>query len=247
MSRPDPGNPSSISVPDPDAVRQAFITGARAAGPVVVAYIPFALALGAALAATSVNEFTAWSSSWLIFAGAAQLVAVDLLHDGAGLLVAIVTALVVNARHTLYSASLAPRMADWPTGRRWVGAYFLADPVYALALGRFHQSDGGGHARARFGYYLGAGVTCWVGWQVLTGTGVLMGGVFPESMPLGLAAPLTFLLLLIPQLQSRAEYLAALVGGAVALSASGLPSGLGLLVGAGTGVIAGALAGGRDE
>jgi len=107
----------------------------RDAIPVVLAYAPFGLALGATLAATHIPPLIAWSSSPLLFGGAAQLLAVQLLGAGASVGVVVLGALVVNARMLLYGAALAPYTAAWPGRWRWLGAYFLIDPVYALAVG----------------------------------------------------------------------------------------------------------------
>ncbi len=219
-------------------------TGFRDALAVVVAYVPFALALGAAMAATRLDPLVAWSSSALLFGGTAQLVAVGLLDDGADAAVVIACALVVNLRMLLYSASLAPHVRAWPGRWRWPAAYLLADPVYALAIGRFTgpgRSDG---CRDRLAYYLVAGGTLWIGWQLLTGAGILLAGALPASLGLEVAAPLTFLLLLLPMLTGRAAYAAAAVGAAVAVAAAGLPLGLGLLAGATAGMVAGALVSG---
>lgn len=209
---------------------------------VIVAYAPFGLTLGATLASTGVPALIAWSSSPLLFGGAAQLVSVQLMDAGAGAAFVILAALVVNARMLLYSAAIAPHAAGWPRRWRWFGAYLLVDPVYALAAGRFSSP---GTAREKLTYYLTIGCTLWVGWMVLTGLGVVLAGVLPASLDLGLAAPLTFLLLLVPMLTSRPAYVAAAGGGFGALVASGLPLGLGLLVGAAVGITAGAIAGGR--
>jgi predicted branched-subunit amino acid permease len=192
-----------------------------------------------------VPPLIAWSSSPLLYGGAAQLVSVQLLDVGAGAVFVVLAALVVNARMLLYSASLAPFAAEWPRRWRWAGAYVLVDPTYALAMGRFGKPDRGGAARDRLSYYLAVGITVWVGWQLLTGLGVLLGGVLPASLRMDVAAPLTFLLLLLPMLTGRPAYAAAVTGGAVALAASSLPLGLGLLVGAAAGITAGALLAGR--
>jgi predicted branched-subunit amino acid permease len=226
--------------PSPVAVR-----GCRDAATVVLAYAPFGIAAGATLAASGLSPLLAWSSSPLIFAGAAQLLAVQLLTAGANATVVIACALVINARMLLYSASLAPHTADWPARWRWVGAYLLADPVFALALTRFDGPDRGGRARERYTYYLAVGSTFWVGWLALTGAGTVLARALPAGLPLGLAAPLTFLLLLLPMLTTRAAHAAAATGALVAVAASGLPLGLGLLVGAAAGVAAGALIGNR--
>ena len=217
----------------------------RDAFAVIVAYLPFGLALGASLAATGLHPLVAWSSSPLLFGGAAQLLAVQQLDAGASAAVVVAAALVVNARMLLYSASLAPHVRGWHGRWRWAGAYLLADPVYALAIGRYGRPDGGGADRARLAYYFTAGATLWVGWMLLTGAGIVLAGALPAGLRLELAAPLTFLLLLAPMLTSRATYAAAVTGGIVAVAAQGLPLGLGLLTGAAAGIVAGALVGGR--
>lgn len=218
---------------------RALLDGCRDGATVVVAYIPFALALGAALATTSLNPVVAWSSSFLIFAGAAQLTAVELLADGSAAPIVILTALVVNARHLLYSASLAPHTRNWRRITRGLVAYFLADPVYALAIGRFRGRTADGE-RTRLRYYLAMATTCWIGWLTLTATGGLVAGLLPAALPLELAAPLTFLLLLTPTLTDRASYVAAGAAGLVAVAGAGLPLGLGLLVADAVGLLAGA-------
>ncbi|MGR0220067.1 AzlC family ABC transporter permease [Agromyces sp. ZXT2-6] len=230
------GATPAIGLPRARPVRD----GVRDALTVVMAYIPFGLALGAALASTSVDPVVAWSSSALVVAGAAQLVAVQLMSDGAGPVVVVLTALVVNSRHLLYSASMAPHLRGWRRGTRAAGAYFLSDPMYALAIARFegHPSE---DDTARVRYYFAMALTAWAGWLILTGAGGLLAGVLPEALPLELAAPLTFLLLLLPSLKGRPAYVAAASAGVVAVIASPLPLGLGLIVAAAVGMVAGAL------
>lgn len=207
---------------------------------VIVAYVPFGLALGVALASTRVDPITALLSSPIIFAGASQLVAVQLLDQGAGILLVVVAVAVVNARHLLYSASLQPHLADWPRGLRVGGAFFLADPVYALVIARF-EAEGGGARRERIAYFVAVSGACLVGWTALTAAGIFLGGLVPGWIPLELAIPLTFLLLLLPLIKHRAGLVAAGVGGVAALLADPLPLGLGLLVGAAAGLVAGGI------
>jgi predicted branched-subunit amino acid permease len=227
------------------AARTSILTRAvRDALPVVLAYAPFGLALGATLAASRVPPLLAWLSSPLLFGGAAQLLAVQLLDAGASVVVVVLGALVVNLRMLLYGAALAPHTAEWPGGWRWLSAYLLADPVYALAINRF-TGPAAGTARDRLRYYLAVGLVLWTAWMVLTAAGVLLGGVLPTGLRLDLAAPLTFLLLLLPLLTSRPAYAAAAAGGLVAVAASSLPWGLGLLAGAAAGIAVGAIVGGR--
>jgi predicted branched-subunit amino acid permease len=215
--------------------RSPITDGIRDAAPVLFAYIPFGLALGAALGAAGISRGVAWSSSPLMFAGAAQLVAVQLLSAGAASVVVVLSAVVVNARHLLYSASLSSSVAGWRPRSRWFAPYLLADPVYVLAERRFLR-DNSADARR---YYFAMGLTMWAGWQALTGAGLVLGGVVPASLHLERAAPLTFLILLLPMLTTRSARAAAAVAGMVALVGSGLPYGLGMLAGALAGVAAG--------
>jgi branched chain amino acid efflux pump len=219
--------------------------GARDSVAVIVAYVPFGLTIGAAMANAGVPPLVAWASSPLLFGGAGQLLAVQLLGAGAGAAVTVLAALVVNARFLLYSAALGPHVADWPRRGRWAAAYLLADPVYALTAARFSGPAGAGAPRDRMAYYAGVGVTLWCAWLLLTGLGMLLAAVLPAGFRLDLAAPLTFLLLLLPMLGTGAAVAAAAVGGLAAVAASGLPLGLNVLVGAAAGAAAGALAGGR--
>jgi predicted branched-subunit amino acid permease len=206
---------------------------------VVAGYIPFALALGAALGSSGVDPFIAWLSSPLMIAGAAQLVTVQMLGAGVGAAVVVATALVVNARHVLYSARMAALVPSWGRGDRWMAAYLLADPMFALAEARFGDDDPPRARASSRAYYFAASWTCWTGWLLLTASGVLLGDVLPAALPLDVAAALTFLLLLLPTLDGAAARTAAVVGGLVAALATGLPLGLGLLLGAATGVAAG--------
>jgi predicted branched-subunit amino acid permease len=231
-------------VPECPTTAVAVRAGVRDSIPVIVAYLPFGLALGATLATGGVPPLIAWASSPLLFNGAGQLLAVQLLGAGGSAAVVIAGALVANARMLLYSASLAPHARAWPNRWRWLGAYFLADPVFALAIRRFQGPDAGG-SRDRLAYYLAVAFTLWSAWQLLTAGGALLAGVLPPALPLALAAPLTLMLLMLPMLTNRSMYVAAAVGGAVAVAASGLPLGLGLLIGALAGMTAGAMVGGR--
>jgi predicted branched-subunit amino acid permease len=230
-----------VPLTEDDRVRAARRAGIRAAGIIVASYIPFGIAAGAAMGATSVDPLLSILTSPIIFAGAAQIAAVQLLHVGAALGIVVLTVAVINARHLLYSAALAPHLADWSTPQRLGAAFLLADPVYALAAGRFDTPDGGGGIREKRTFYFAAGLTCLVGWTLLLAIGIVAGGFIPEWVPFELAIPLTFLLLTLPLIKNSAGLVAFAVAGIVALVADSLPLGVGLMVGAVAGVAAGAV------
>lgn len=230
-----------MSAPVDPAAAAELRRGARDTLAVIVAYLPFGLAVGAALAHADVPPLVAWASSPLLFGGAGQLLAVQLLGAGAGAVVTVSAVLVVNARSLLYGAALAPHVADWPRRTRWAAAHLLADPVYALVAARFAGPAGSGPPGRRLAYYGGVGVTLWIAWSLVTGLGMLLAGALPAALRLDDAAPLTFLLLLLPVLGSRAAVAAAAAGGVAAAAALALPLGLDVLVGAAVGVAAGTL------
>jgi len=208
---------------------------------IVLGYIPFGLAAGAAMAQTGVDPALSILSSPILFAGASQLVAIQLLGTGAGVALIVFSVAIINARHLLYSASLEPHLADWSRGQRMGAAFLLSDPVYALAISRFEREGGAGSRGAALGYYFAAGLTGFVGWAALVAAGVYLGAFIPTWVPLELAIPLTFLLLLLPLIKDRAGLVAAAVGGLAATIAHPLPFGAGLMVGAVAGLVAGAI------
>jgi 4-azaleucine resistance transporter AzlC len=179
------------------------------------------------------------ATSSIIFAGAAQLVTVQLLDAGTSLFVVILTALVVNVRHLMYSAALAPHFSEFPRRSRLLLPYLLTDQAFALSSVRYETTDDPLYKRW---YFTGAGSTLWVFWQISTVVGVVLGAQIPDSLGLSFAIPLVFLALLIPVVQTRPGLLAAVVGGLVAVAAFDAPYGLGLVIGALAGITAGVAA-----
>ena len=116
------------------------------------------------------------------------------------MLVAVLAACTINLRMLLYSASISPYLADEPLPRRFGAAYLLTDQAYAVSIARWSaEADD----RARFPYFLGAGLLLWFSWQLSTIVGALVGSAVPADVPLDFAVPLVFLVLLVPTLTSR--------------------------------------------
>ena len=231
--------------------RAELWAGARAVAPMLVGVIPFGLVAGATPATTGLGGGTSIGLSTIVFAGASQLAAADALADGGSALVAVIAACTINLRLLLYSASLAPHLADVPLRRRLLMGYLLTDQAYAVSITRWtSEADaeraGGPPAPGldhKVPYYLGAAVLLWANWQVCTIVGILIGSAVPESLPLDFAVPLVFLVLLVPAISSKPAAVAATTGGLVALFAHEAGAGhLAVLFGALGGIAAGALA-----
>lgn len=207
--------------------------------------VPFGLVAGAAPIAAGLDVAHAVGLSVLLFAGASQLAVADVLGDGGSVAIAVVTALTINLRMLLYSASLAPGLAHEPRRRRLGAAYFLVDQAYALSIVRWDGSD---RRRDRLPFYLAVGVTLWVSWQLSTVVGAVVGSRVPDDVPLDFAIPLVFLVLLVPVLVRRSAVVAAAVGGVAAVvTAEAGADRLSILVGGVLGIVAGTVADTRDE
>ncbi|BCR04327.1 branched-chain amino acid transporter AzlC [Desulfuromonas versatilis] len=220
--------------------KRAFAAGARDISPIILGVIPFALIAGISAVGVGLSELEALGMSYIVFAGASQLAAVDLVGRHAPVAVIVLTALVINLRFCMYSASLAPHFHGLPLHWRAPLAYLLTDQAYAISITAF----GNGRMRHKHWYYLGAAMTMWVTWQTGTAAGVFLGAAIPKSWSLDFAIPLTFLALLFPAIKDRPSLVAAASAGALALAGHGLPYNLGLFLAALGGIGAGALADG---
>jgi 4-azaleucine resistance transporter AzlC len=220
--------------------RREFLTGCRDELPILLGVAPFGMIYGILALGAGLPPATAQAMSAVVFAGSAQFIAAQLIRDSAPAAVVIATVFVVNLRHALYSASMAPFVRQLNAGWKGFLAYLLTDEAYAVAATRY-QRDGDRKdvSTFRHWYFLGAGLTLWACWQASTAVGVFLGARVPEGWSLDFTLPLTFIALVCPGLRDRAAAAAALSAGVLAVLAVGLPYKLGLLVAALVGIAAG--------
>lgn len=231
------------------SARGEFLAGCRDEAPLLLGVAPFGMIYGIAALAAGVPAWLAQLASAIVFAGAAQLVIVQMLAAGAGFIPIALTSGLLNLRHVLYSASMAGYVRHLPRRWRLLLAYVLTDEAYAVAVLRYQQrhaaaADHAEHTNAtadlRHWYFLGAGFTLWAGWQLSTAAGLLFGTTIPPEWELDFAVPLTFIALLTLLLRERAGQAAALVAGLGALAFAALPYKLGLVAAIVLGLAAGA-------
>lgn len=220
-----------------------FWAGAQAEIPLLIGVIPFGLIYGALALNAGLSPAEAQMMSSIVFAGSAQFITAQLVHEAAPGPVIVLTIAVVNLRHMLYSASMAPYIASLPTRWKAVLSYLLTDEAYAPTILHYEKHGATPHAHW---FWFGAGCTLWVFWQMSTAVGVFLGAAIPESWSLDFALPLTFIAMLVPVLRGRPAVAAALSAGAVALLAFSLPYRLGLIVAALVGILVGTLLEGRE-
>jgi predicted branched-subunit amino acid permease len=215
--------------------RSEVAAGMRAMAPMILAYAPFGLLVGAAVAASD-SPTAAWLSTWTIYGGAAHLAVLDVLQHDAGVLGAALVGLLINARMVAYSASLAPHWRDAPTRSRLAAAAMLTDATWAMAHNRATED-----AASRRRFYFGAGLTLWFGWPLLVTAGVLVGAWIQAFPAATLLPSLTLGSLVMPQLRNRPGLAAGVTAAGVAVATTHLDGGVALGLAAAAGAAAAAL------
>jgi predicted branched-subunit amino acid permease len=198
--------------------------------PMLLAYLPFGLLVGAAVAA-SADPRSAYLATWTIYGGAAHLAVLDVLAHGSGWAAAAAVGLLVNVRLSAYATAMAP---DWRGARaRWrvVAGLMLTDAPWALARSR---------TSGRNAFYLGAAGTLFVGWPALVTLGVLAGQWVTALPVAGLLSAMTLGAIVVPQLRERPTAVAVAAAVATTPLTTTLPAGPALLVAGATGALAGA-------
>lgn len=224
----------------PATKRREFLAGCRDELPILLGVAPFGMIYGVLALGAGLPAFTAQAMSSIVFAGSAQFVATQLIREDTPAAVLVITIFVVNLRHALYSASLAPRIRH--LGARWKAllAYLLTDEAYAVAAARFSRDgDRPDVSPLRHWYVLGAGLTLWTAWQLSTAAGVFLGAAIPQGWSLDFTLALTFIALVFPSLKDVPTAAAAIAAGAIAVLAFGLPYKLGIVVAAVAGILVG--------
>jgi 4-azaleucine resistance transporter AzlC len=216
--------------------RDDFLQGVRMMLPVQIGMLPFGLICGVAAVSAGIPAAVALAMSLLMFSGVAQLVAAQLYGAGAPALVIVASCVVVSLRFLMYSASLAPHLRHLPERWRILLAYLLTDQVFAAMIRRVRERpDHSGNPS----FFLGAGLTLWLPWQLSCAAGILVGALVPASWSLDFVVPLSFLALVVPLLRDRTALVAAAAGGLGAILLFAMPLKLGLICGGLTGIAAG--------
>jgi 4-azaleucine resistance transporter AzlC len=217
-----------------------FIAGVRDMAPLVLGAVPFGVLFGVLALTIGLPYWAAQAMSLFVFAGSSQFIALGMLSQGAALPLIVLTTFVVNLRHALYGASVAEYIQGLPKKWRALLAFGMTDESFAVTITRYRDPARGDAAFKRW-YFLGANLAMFVPWQISTALGYFAGRALGDPLALGLdfAFPVVLIAILIPQLRERTDVVSALVAGAAAVIAFGLPSKLGLLVAMVAGILCG--------
>jgi predicted branched-subunit amino acid permease len=188
-----------------------FLSGMRRSPAVVISSAPFGLLFGALAVENGLSVGEAVLMSATIFAGASQMVGIDLFGQAAPWLIAF-SIFAVNFRHLLYSAAIGRRVGHWSTGEKGVGFFFLVDPQYAESERRAED----GHLLT-FAWYMGMALPVYVFWIINSWLGAAFGQLIPNPYALGLdfLLPIYFLALVM-DFRDRPLWLPVVAASAVA-------------------------------
>ncbi len=205
---------TSQTMPRTRLLPPALTAGARQAAPIVMGYLPVGLAYGVLAVKTGLSPLNTVLMSVMVFAGSAQFIAVGLIAIGATPLSIAATTFVVNLRHLLMAASLAPHLKSWPAPRlAWFG-FQLTDETFALHSLRFVRGEKDAATT------LAVNAVAQAAWVAGTLLGVVAGGAVADVRPFGLdyALPAMFIALVVGQARDRVHVLVGLVSAGLALA-----------------------------
>ncbi|PWT71106.1 MAG: branched-chain amino acid ABC transporter permease [Proteobacteria bacterium] len=224
--------------------RSAFFEGIRDMSPMLIGIIPFGMVCGVGAVAAGASPIAALAMSMIMFSGAAQIVAIQLLVAGAPFAVIVLSCLVVSLRLIMYSAAMAPYLRRLDNRWRILLAYVLTDQAFAGTIQRFRDSD---DLSGNASYFLGTGVLLWGTWQVSTLIGIVAGQIVPASWQLEFVVPLCFIAVLMPLLRDRISVLVFAVAAIAVVALDAMPLRLSMvcagLLGIGAGMISDKLTG----
>ena len=229
-------------LPSSTPALREFISGGKDTIPMMIAAMPFGLIFGA-IAVSGERALTpaaAQGMSLIVFAGSAQFIALGLYTSGVSLPFIVFTTFIVNLRHALYAASLAPYLRLLK--QRWLlpMGYLLTDETYAVVINRYQARRQSQNSQW---YYLGSALPFYVNWQLSTLAGIVAGSQMSGAANWGLdfAMTATFIGIVVPLLKSRSMIACAITAAAVSLATFSLPNRLGLLIGGLAGIAIGML------
>ncbi len=218
---------------------QAFRHGLIQSLPFLLVLAPFGLLFGVVASEAGLHLPQVMGFSVLVLAGASQFTAVQLMSEHTPALIVIITAIAVNLRMAMYSASMVPWLGGASPRQRGLIAYLLIDQTFAMSVQHYEKHPRLSMAQ-RIGYFMGAAAGCCLPWAIATAAGHMLGRAIPSGLALDFALPITFLAMIGPMLRTPAHIAAALVSIIASLVFAFLPTGMGLFIAAPLAMLTGA-------
>lgn len=194
--------------------RADFFQGVRQGTPVCISAAPFGALFGAVAVANGQTIAEAVLMSLTIFAGASQLVGIELFGHNIAAWVIVLSIFAVNFRHILYSAAMAPFVRHFTAVEKFFAFFLLTDPQFAETVRR-----GESGRKVSFSWYLGFGLVIYLPWQAMTALGGVFGQLIgdPKVIGIDVLLPIYFMALVLG-FRKRANFLPVVaISGAVSV------------------------------
>ncbi|MCK5749516.1 AzlC family ABC transporter permease [Oricola sp.] len=191
--------------------RREMIDGVLSATPAMIAAAPFGLLFGALAIDNGMSVFEVVLMSATIFAGASQMVGIDLFGDRIAPWLIVLSIFAVNFRHVLYSAVIGRHTRSWAAWQRFVGFFFLIDPQFAEAEKRAESGK-----PLSFIWFVSGGLTFYVTWLFEGWLGAVFGSLVKNPAEYGIDFLLTvYFLVLVMGFRKRSNWLPVVIVSAV--------------------------------
>ena len=207
----------------------AFLNGIKAMLPIITGVIPFGLVMGTVSATSGLDLLQSIGMNIFVFAGASQLVAVDLMGIKTGIIIVVATALIINLRMILYSAALSDLVKDLPTPMKALVSYWVTDQSYSVLVANQENLNS---KKDKVAFYIGASFIMYFTWQVSVLFGFYFGNFAPKSLSLEFAVPISFVCLVLPTIKNKNYLIVGIVSATLAVFLKSMPYNLGLLTSA---------------
>lgn len=188
-----------------------YTEGLRGSVPILVSTIPFAALFGAIAVSNGQTVAEATLMSAIVFAGASQLVGIELFGHSVPVWVIVLSIFAVNFRHILYSAAITPFITHFSPAQKAVSFFLLTDPQFAQTLTRGETGRS-----VSFAWYMGFATTIYVGWVGISAIGAGFGKLVGDPRALGfdVLLPIYFMGLVL-SFRKRANFLGVVFVSAV--------------------------------
>ncbi len=175
--------------------------GILSASPVVIGYLPVSIAFGLLAKNTGISFVDTGLFSIIVFAGASQFMALDLISAGVSAGSIILSTFLLNLRHLMMTASLSVKMDNIKKPYLPIIAYGITDETFSVLSFKEGQLS--------LLYILTVNILSNLSWVLGTIIGFLVGEIIPpalqSSLSIGLYA--MFVSLLFPNFKKENKIL----------------------------------------
>ena len=185
-----------------------------AALPVMMGYLPIGFAYGVLAVNGGLSVFQTVLMSIIVYAGSSQLIAAGLFAQAINPFSIIATTFIVNLRHMLMSAALAPHLKHWRNSQVAAFCFELTDESFGIHSLRFERGETNHEATLLINFI------CQLSWVTGSLLGSVAGNLIQDVRPFALdyALPAMFIALLILQIRNNTFLIIAIISSVLSLT-----------------------------